>query len=186
MSLGNHLKRVLLTLSSTLTVLVLGLVVASATTAGHDALRSTAARATLLASTTPVRADAAGSTATGPGLGPIQITIGSTWNLDGQLLASGTATLTCRAFSSDESSSAQITIEEAVGDKVGHGFASIPQLRCDGAAHRYPVTALVNDVPFRPSDGAALVDASACGLDPSSFRFVCQAGHALATIRIVK
>jgi hypothetical protein len=186
MSRWKHWNRALLALSSVVTLLVLGVVTASATGTGAGTLRAAGSQATLLAGITPVKADAAGSVATGPGLGPVQIAIGNTWTLDGDLLARGNVTITCGPFTTVNPASGQVTIVESAGDKVAHANGQLSQLSCDGAAHRNAVTVLASDVPFRPADGVAVVDVSACGVDPTTFQFICQPGHALAKVRITK
>ena len=178
-----HWNRALLALSSAITLLVLGVVTASATNAG--ALRAAGSHAAALASsTTPVRADAAGGSVSSGGLGPVQISIGNTWTLDGNLLVRGTVTITCGPFSTTNPGTVQVLVEEPVNDKVAHASGQIASVPCDGAAHRNTVTALVADVPFRAADGATQVDASACGIDPTTFQFICQPGHAVAKVRI--
>jgi hypothetical protein len=120
-----------------------------------------------------------GGVASGPGLGPIQISIGDRWTLQGPLIVHGTVTLTCGPFLSNTGSDfAEVTVEE-----VGHEPASL-QLTCDGAHHSYPVTALVSDVQFTSGAPAAVgVQANACGED-TSFQFVCQTGSAVAQVTV--
>ncbi|HEY7199413.1 MAG TPA: hypothetical protein VIC57_04325 [Candidatus Dormibacteraeota bacterium] len=186
MSRWKHWNRALLALSSTVTLLVLGVITASATGAGQGALRDTGQRtAKLVAASGPVKAGAAGGSVTGPGIGPAQITIGSTWTLDGKLIVHGTVTVTCGPFTTVVTNgSGGVLVEEPVNDKVAHASGQTQEIVCDGGGHGNAVTTLVQDVPFRASDGAAQVDISACGVDPASFQFVCQSGHALAKVKI--
>jgi hypothetical protein len=176
-------KKFLVAASTGATLVVTATVVASASGTGRDALRSAGAH-TVLAASMSARTGQPGGVASGPGLGPIQISIGDRWNLQGPLIVHGTVTLTCGPFLDNSGDDfAQVTVEEALSDKVGHAPASV-QLTCDGAHHSYPVTALVSDVPFTSGAPAAVgVQANACGED-TSFQFVCQSGSAVAQVTV--
>jgi hypothetical protein len=178
-------KKVLVAASTGATLVVMATVAASASGTGRSALRAAGAHVALAAGT-PASNAQSGGVASGTGLGPIQISIGDRWTLQGQLIVKGSVTITCGPLLANQefSSNAQVTVEEALGDHVGHASAFLPSLTCDGARHAYPVTGLVSDVPFRPADGAVSVSANACGQDPSSFQFVCQNGTALAPITV--
>jgi hypothetical protein len=178
-------KKILVAASTGVTLVVMATVAASASGTGRDALRAAGTRAVLMASTSPGNGAAprGGGTASGGGLGPIQISIGKTWTLDVQLIVSGTITVTCGPFMSPNGAgSAQVTVEEALGGKVGHATANVV-LNCDGAKHTYPVSALVSDVPFTTGSGAVGVTAQASGLD-TSFQFVGQQGSAVSAITV--
>lgn len=179
-------KKILVAASTGVTLAVMATVVASASGPGRAALRSAGTHAVLMASTGPGSGtQPRGGVASGPGPGPIQISIGKTWTLNGPLIVSGTITVTCGPFlpNTTGDSGAQVTVEEALGDKVGHAPAFV-SLTCDGARHTYPVTGLVNDVPFRPGDGAVGVTANVSGQDPSSFQFVFQTASAVSRITV--
>ena len=181
-------KKALLAGTTVAAMLVVTAVAASATAGGRAALRAAGSHAVLVAATTPgnPQPNGGGGPASSPSIGPIQVTIGDRWTIQGQLLAKGTVTITCGPFlnGASEFSSAQVTVEEALNDKVGHAQANVQSLTCDGAKHVYAVTALVGDVPFRQADGAVSVNANACGVDPSTFGGVCQTGSALSTITV--
>ncbi|TMC11402.1 MAG: hypothetical protein E6J41_06140 [Chloroflexi bacterium] len=168
------------------TLVVTATVVASASGTGRDALRAAGGRAVLMASTSTGTAQPRGGSASGTGLGPIQVSIGKTWDLQVQLITSGTLTVACGPFlpGTQSSSGAQVTVEEVVGDKVGHAQGFVNSLTCDGARHPVQVSALVSDLPFRSAPGAVSVSANACGQDPSSFQFVCQQGNAVSAITV--
>jgi hypothetical protein len=178
-------KKVLVAASTGATLVVMATVAASASGTGQSVLRAAGAHVALAANT-PATSAKPGGVASGPGLGPIQISIGDRWTLQGQLIVKGSVTITCGPFLPNQNSSgnAQVTIEEALGDKVGHAEVYLNSLTCDGARHAYPVTALVSDVPFRPADGAVSVTANACGQDPGSFQFACQNGAAITPITV--
>jgi len=177
-------KKFLVAASTGATLVVMATVVASASGTGQSALRSAGTHAVLAASMSKSTGPAGGGVASGPGLGPIQISIGERWNLQGPLIVHGTVTLTCGPFLDNSGDDfAQVTVEEALSEKVGHAPASV-QLTCDGAHHTYAVTALVSDVPFTSGVPAAVgVQANACGED-TSFRFVCQSGSAVAQVTV--
>jgi hypothetical protein len=177
-------KKVLVAASTGATLVVMATVAASASGTGRAALRAAGTHVVLAASTSTANGQARGGVASGPGLGPIEISIGDRWTLQGQLIVKGSVTIRCGPFLSDGGSNAQVTVEEALGDHVGHAQAFLQSLTCDGARHAYPITALVSDVPFRPADGAASVSANACGEDPSSFQFDCQQGTAISPITV--
>jgi len=186
-------KQFLVAASTAGTLVVLATVAASASAPGRTALHVAGAQAVLFASGSPHAGQpgatpngGGGGVTSGPGLGPIQISIGDRWTLQGQLIATGSVTITCGPFlpNNSGSSSAQVTVEEALSDHVGHAQAFLSSLTCDGAHHSYPVTGLVSDVPFRTADGAASVTANACGQDPASFQFACQNGSAIAQITV--
>jgi hypothetical protein len=179
-------KKVLVAASTGATLVVMATVAASASGTGRAAMRAAGSHAVLMASTSAGSAAPRGGTASGPGLGPIQVSIGRSWSLQVQLIVSGSITVTCGPFlpGTNSSTNAQVTTEEALGDKVGHAQGFVNQLTCDGAKHSYQVSTLVSDVPFRPAEGAASVSANACGQDPSSFQFVCQQGTAIAPITV--
>jgi hypothetical protein len=179
-------KKVLVAASTGVTLVVMATVAAAASGTGRDALRAVGTRAVLMASTSPGSSSTAprGGVASGPGLGPVVISIGKTWTLDGPLVVRGTVTITCGPFLSNSGESfAQATVEDAPGSQVGHGSASTP-LTCDGAKHQYAVSVLVNDLPFKAGDGAVGVNANPCGEDPSSFQFVCQSGSAVTPVTL--
>jgi hypothetical protein len=178
-------KKVLVAASTGATLVVMATVAASASGTGRSALRMAGAHVALAANT-PASSAKPGGVASGPGLGPIQISVGDRWTLQGQLIVKGSLTITCGPFlpNTEFSSGADITVEEALGDHVGHAQGSIQSLTCDGARHAYPITALVSDVPFRAADGAASASARACGQDPSSFQFICQNGAAITPITV--
>jgi hypothetical protein len=177
-----HWKKILVAASTGATLMVTATVVASASGTGQSVLRSAGAHAVLAASRS-TGTQPGGGVASGPGLGPIHISIGERWTLVNPLIVRGTVTLTCGPFIDSGSDFAQVTVEEALNDKVGHAPASV-QLTCDGANHSYPVTALVNDVPFTGGVPAAVgVQANACG-ESTSFQFVCQSGSAVAPVSV--
>jgi hypothetical protein len=176
-------KKFLVAASTGATLVVMATAVASASGTGRDALRAAGSRAVLMASTSTGRAQAAGGVASGTGLGPIQISIDRTWDLQVQLIVSSSVTVTCGPFQQPRTGTAEVTVEEALGEKVGHADAAIQPLTCDGAKHSYPVSALVGDLPFRPGAGAVRVTAEASGLDPS-FQFVGQQGSAVTAITV--
>lgn len=122
---------------------------------------------------------------TGPGLGPIEITIGPDWRLDGKLLLIGQMTVRCGPFVPGTSgfSFASVLISQAAGHTVAHAFGSISPA-CDGVPRAYAVTAVAADVPFHPGTGVATAGATACGVDPFTFQFVCQSGQATSEISI--
>jgi hypothetical protein len=182
-------KKVLLAGSTVTAMLMVTAMAASATTGGRAALRAAGTNMVLMAAAAAPspQPNGGGGPASGPasgGIGPIQITVADRWTLQGQLLAKGSVTITCGPFLSTEFSSAQVTVEEALGDKVGHANGSIQSLTCDGAKHTYPVTTLVADVPFRTGDGAISVFANACGVPGPFVGEVCQQGNALTTITV--
>jgi hypothetical protein len=181
-----HWKKVLVAASTGATLVVMATVAASASGPGRAAMRAAGTHVVLAASTSTGNGQPHGGVASGPGLGPIVVSIGDRWTLQGQLIVKGSVTITCGPFlpNQEGSSNAQVTVEEALGDHVGHALGSLTSVTCDGARHTYPVTALVSDVPFRPADGAASASANACGQDPSSFQFVCQSGTAIAPITV--
>jgi hypothetical protein len=177
-------KRVLVAASTGATLVVMATVAASASGPGRDALRAAGTHVVLAASTTTGNGQPRGGVASGPGLGPIEVSIGERWTLQGPLIVKGSVTITCGPFVQMSGSNAQVTIEEVVGDHVGHAQAFLSTLTCDGARHTYPVTALVSDAPFRPADGAASVSANAFGEDPGSLQFVQQTGSAITQITV--
>lgn len=177
-------KKFLVAASTGVTVVVMATVAASASGVGRTALKTAGARAVLMASTSPGSgAQPRGGVASGPGLGNIQITIGKTWDLQVQLIVSGTITVTCGPFlQPEDAGSAQVTVEEALGGKVGHAQANVP-LTCDGVRHTYQVSALVSDIPFQSGPGAVGVSAEANGED-TSFQFEGQQGSAASAITV--
>ncbi len=168
-------KKLALAATTALTLLALAVM----TGGPAAALRALGQHAALAAATSPVDAQAGGGDATSPALGPVLISIGSDWTLVDKLTLTGSLTVRCGPFLPDPnfSSSANVQISEPAGHTVGHAFGSITPA-CDGVSHTYVVTASVQDVPFRPSSGSATANAFACGIDPSSFFFVCQSGQA--------
>ena len=171
-------KRVLAAGAIGVTLLVLTVVTASATGAGRGALRAAGTRAVLLSSTSVAHPQAARTVVTSPTFSPMDITIGERWTLHGRLLLSGTVTITCGPFlpSPSDFSNAQVTIEEPSGDDLAHAQASIQTIACDASPHMFAVTAVASDAPFSAGAGVAIVNATACGIDPASFQFVCQGG----------
>jgi hypothetical protein len=128
-----------------------------------------------------------GGGTSGTGLGPARVSIGANWALQGQLITSGNVTVTCGPFlPGTSSSSATITVEEVVDGHVGHATnpGSFLSLTCDGAAHVYQTTLLVNDLPFRAANGAAAVNVNACGETLSSLQFACQNGSSIEQITL--
>jgi hypothetical protein len=176
-------KKFLVAASTGATLVVTATVVASASGTGRNALRAAGGRAVLAAGTSTGKAQPAGGVASGTGLGPIQISIDRTWDLQVQLIVSSSITVTCGPFQNPQAGSASVTVEEALGDKVGHADATIQPITCDGAKHTYAVSALVGDVPFRPGAGAVRVTAQAQGIT-TSFQFVGQQGSAVTAITV--
>lgn len=175
-------KRFLVAASTGATLVVMATVAASASGTGRDALRAAGSRAVLMASSSAGTAEPKGGVASGTGLGPIQIEVGKAWSLQVQLIVTGTITVTCGPFTNPNAGSAQVTVEEALGDRVGHAQANVA-LTCDGTPHSYTVSALVGDVPFKAGAGAVGVTAQASGID-SSFQFVGQQGSAVSAITV--
>jgi hypothetical protein len=161
-------------LTSALTLLAVGLTTGGAATA----LRAAGVSAALARSTAPIDAQAGGGGATSPGLGPIQLFIGSNWTLADKLTVSGPLTVTCGPFLPGSGfSEADVVLFQAAGHTVGHAVGSIAPA-CDGVAHTYVVTATVQDVPFRSGTATATVSAFASGTDPFTFQFESQSGQA--------
>jgi hypothetical protein len=182
----SHWKKAALAMSSALTLLALAVLAAPAS-GGGGVLQAIGAKAALAATTSGVDAQAGGGAATSTGLGPIQMSIGPDWTLQGKLSLSGSLTVTCGPFLPDqsESSSASVSISEAAGHTIAHASGSISPA-CDGATHTYVVMATAQDVPFRPGTGTASANAFACGTDLNSFQFMCQDGQASGQVSIKK
>jgi hypothetical protein len=170
----SHWAKLALAATSALTLLAVALTTGGAATA----LRAAGVSAVLVRSTAPIDAQAGGGGATSPGLGPIQMSIGSNWTLVDKLTVSGPLTVTCGPFLPGSGfSQAQVVLSQAAGHTVGHAVGSITPA-CDGVTHTYVVTATVQDVPFRSGTATVNASAFASGTDPFTFQFESQSGQA--------
>lgn len=145
------------------------------------ALRAAGVDAAIAGATVPIDAEAGGDHTTGPGPGQLQLSIGTDWTLQGRTLM-GTLTATCGPFITfiRGFDTATVTITQNSGTTFGrtggHAVGSTA-LTCDGASHTYLVTARVHS-SFMTGDATASARAFASGIDPMTFRFVFQTGHA--------
>jgi hypothetical protein len=157
--------------TSALTLLVVAL-----TTGGPAAaLRAAGVDAATAAATAPIDALAGGMKPTGQAPGPIQMSIGSDWMRQGTRDLTGSLMVTCGPFMTGfgEFSTASISLSTATGS----GFGSISPI-CDGAEHTYTVTVRFFGRSLQAGAGTARATAFASGLDPMTFRFIFQTGHA--------
>jgi hypothetical protein len=179
----NALQRVLLVVTTALTVVGVTGIAVSASPAASAPLR--AASAGVAQAITAIRpaafapTDAAATTF----LPPMNITVAPNVTLQDKLTLTGTVTITCGPFLSTSSSSASVEISEASGSDVAHAFGSVPGLLCDGAPHTYGFTATASNAPFHPGAGQAQVFASACGTTPD-FSFQCESAQSTSSVNI--
>jgi hypothetical protein len=169
----SRLKRVLLVSTTAASLLVLTVVTASATAGGRGALRAAGASAVLLSASGPAHSQPVPMAATAPGVA-LRVSVSHGWELQGKLILTGTITISCGplVLNPNGFASAQVTIEQASGDDVGHTNASLG-FACNGASHTTTITAVASDSPIAPGDAVAIVNATACGVNPTTGQFTC-------------
>jgi hypothetical protein len=176
------LKRVLLVVTTSLTVAGVAGLAFAASPASSPLRAAGAGVAQALTAVRPAAfapADAAATTF----LPPMNITVGHDVTLQDKLTLTGTVTITCGPFIQTSSSGANVQVSEPSGSTVAHAFGSVPGLVCDGGPHTFGFTAIANDAPFHPSAGQAQVFASACGTTPD-FSFQCESAQTTSAVNI--
>jgi len=176
----SRLHKLLLSSTTAITVLMVGLVIASTTTVGLGSLRSL--QATLVRTlhsvglVTDAHAGGGGgggtSMSSGPGTSePATIQIGDSAKLIARVYAAVPVTVTCAPLPSPVAfGGIFVQLLQAQGRTVvqGSGFASLPASACNGAAATYivdvypPVNASGTTVPYRGGPAAASAFAYAC------------------------
>jgi hypothetical protein len=170
----SRLKRVLLVSTTAASLLVLTVATASATAAGRGALHAAGASAVLLSASGTAHSQPVALAATAPGVA-LRVSVAHRWELQGKLILTGTMTISCGplVLSPYGFTEAQLTIEQASGDDVGHTNGSLPSFACDGAPHTTTITAVASDAPIAPGDAVAIVNAQACGVNPTTGQSTC-------------
>ena len=184
----SRLHRLLLASTTAITVLIVGLLIASTTTAGLGSLRNLQAALvqTLHSAGLVTDAHAGGgggggvSISSGPGTSePATVQIGDSAKLIARVYAAVPVTVSCAPLPSNVAfGGIFVQLFQAQGRTVvqGSGFASLPANACSGAAATYtvfvfpPVNASGTAVPYRGGPAAA-----------SAFAFACDASNDCAT-----
>lgn len=181
-------KRLVAYSSGAITVAIVGTVVASLTPAGAAALHAAggAVVGALAGHRPTVDANAGGSGGSGPGLGPIVISVGPKATLTSKLTANVDVTVSCGPFLQEQFSELSVQLSEAAGHTVAQGFGGLTApLPCDGGAYTFVITVTAQNVPYHPGSGVAAVFADACGIDTFG-NPVCDSGQASAFVRLKK
>lgn len=179
----NALKRVLLVITTALTVVGVTGLAFSASPAASGSLRAVGTSVAKAVTAIRPAAFAPADAAATEFLPPMGITVGPDVTLQDKLTLTGTVTISCGPFISMSSSFTSIQVSEPSGSDVAHASGQVPGLICDGAPHTYGFTATASNAPFHPSAGQVQVFADACGT-ASDFTFQCESAQITSAVSI--